>query len=122
MEIFGNISTHLMVLKPASLMVMLESELKNKSLDEIVQSLANVGSVETLTELKMSLVEEACDSVAEFPEGELYTRRKPKAKSAYNTLEERLAVDIAELFTSLDAGVVTSEVGAMFKGNGHGDH
>ena len=109
------LKTYLMASKPASLMVMLERELKNKPMDDIVRCLAEAGSVDTLTELKIALVEEACKAVPDFPKGELYTRRKPRGRSVYATLEERLAVDIAVLFASLDTGVVTSEIKAMFK-------
>lgn len=104
-----------MTSQQSSLLEMLQCELKNKPKDEIVRYLAEVGSVETLTELKIAVGKDACDAVPDFPMGEFYTRRKPKGRSAFNTLEHRLAADIAELFSSLDTGIVTTEIKAMFK-------
>ena len=60
------LKTYLMASKPASLMVMLERELKNKPMDDIVRRLAEAGSVDTLTELKIALVDEACKAVPIF--------------------------------------------------------
>lgn len=99
-------------------MELLQGELKDIPKDEIVLRLADVGTIENLTELKIALVVEARNTISEFPKGEPYIRRKPKGRSALNTLEQRLAVDIAELFSSLDTGVVTPEIKAMFKATG----
>lgn len=87
---------------------------KNHPKATIVEKLLEAGTVETLTEFKVNLIHK-CRSIAAFPKGESYARRKPKGKSLYNTLEERLADDISELLICIDSGVVNPEVKSMFK-------
>ena len=58
-----------------------------------------------------------CQVIPDFPEGEFYSRRKPKGASVYSNLEERLADDIFELSNCLDTGIVTAEIRNMFKPN-----
>ena len=92
------------------------NSLKNRPKLEIVNGLLDKGNVEHLTSLKVGLVAECREScMLGFPTGELYTRRKPKDRSQFKSLEERLANDIVELFVCLDTRVVTSNIKAMFK-------
>ena len=57
-----------------------------------------MGNVEHLTSLKVGLVAECRElCMLGFPTGELYTRRS-------ESVEERLANDIVELFVCLDQG------------------
>lgn len=98
-----------------SLVRLLEGELKRQPKSVLVRNLVEKGSVEGLTELKVILVNEASECVPNFPKGEFYARRKPKVNSSLNSLEERLAEDIAELCISLDTHVVTPEIKAMFR-------
>ena len=81
----------------------------------LVQKLIERGTVEALTELKVILVKEASESVPSVPKGEMYSRREPKGKSSFNLLEERLVEDIAGIFISLDTGIVTPDIRAVFK-------
>lgn len=98
-----------------SLAKLLNDELKSQPKTVIVRKLVDEGTIESLTELKIKLVEESRQTVPNFPKGNLFTRRKPKGKSSFNSLEERLAGDIAELFILLDTFIITVEIKAMFK-------
>lgn len=98
-----------------SLAKLLNDELKSQPKSVIVRKLVDEGTIESLTELKIKLVEESRQTVPNFPKGDLFTRRKPKGKSSFNSLEERLAGDIAELFILLDTFIITVEIKAMFK-------
>ena len=92
------------------------NSLKNRPKLEIVNGLLDTGNVEHLTNLKVGLVAECRElCILGFPTGQLYTRRKPKDRSQFKSLEERLANDIVELFICLDTRVVTSNIKAMFK-------
>ena len=99
----------------ATSLVGLLDELKSQPKSVLVQKLIERGTVEALIEVKVILVKEASESVPNFPKGEMYSRRKPKGKSLFNSLEERLAKDIAEVFISLDTGIVTPDIRAMFR-------
>lgn len=82
--------------------------------EDLVAKLVEDGSVETLTGMKIALLER-CQVIEGFPRGEHYARRRPKNASAFANLEQRLADDIAELLNCLDSKVVTPEVRNMFK-------
>ena len=86
----------------------------------VVRRLARDGNVDSLTKLKMKLTSNCRSKSDDFPVGEPYLRRKPKGKSAFSSLEERLANDIYELSNFLDTGYITSELKSMFKGDGSG--
>ncbi len=73
--------------------------------------------VDSLTKLKLELVSK-CQEIESFPKGNLYSRRKPKAQSAFSSLEERLGRDICLLCEFLDTGYVTSEIKSIFKSHG----
>lgn len=79
-----------------------------------VVKLLEIGTVESLTEFKFKLIDKG-RQISEFPKGDAYTRRKPRGRSTFATLEERLADDIFELLVCLDTGVIQPEVSAMFK-------
>ena len=82
---------------------------------DIVSGLVDSCSVEALTCMKMELVDK-CKGISGFPDGEIYSRRKPRDGSSYSSLEERLADDIFELLKCFDTGLVAPSVKAMFKG------
>ena len=82
-----------------------------------VKEVRNYGDIDSLTQIKTKLVSEF-QKYDDFPKGDTYSRRKRKTKSAYTSLEERLARDIFELYTYLDTGVVSSGVKNMFKSDG----
>lgn len=97
----------------------LETELKRvQSLPrtDIICQLMRHGNVDKLTQLKMKLTSQ-CQKTDEFPKGEPYLRRRPRERSTFSSLEERLANDIFELHNFLDTGCVTGEIKAMFKSN-----
>lgn len=79
-----------------------------------VEKLLEIGTVESLTKFKFNLIDKG-RQVSEFPKGDAYTRRKPRGRSSFATLEERLADDVFELLVCLDTGVIQPEVSAMFK-------
>lgn len=82
--------------------------------DVLVEKLIEDKDVEQLTSIKLQLYEK-CKSIKGFPNGEFYQRRKPKGRSLYSSLEERLADDVYELMTCLDTEVITPEIKAMIK-------
>jgi hypothetical protein len=84
--------------------------------DVLVEKLIEDKDIEQLTNLKLQLYEK-CKNIKGFPCGEFYQRRKPKGKSHYSSLEERLADDVYELMTCLDTEVITPEIKAMIKQN-----
>lgn len=87
---------------------------KDRPKDKIVEKLLEIGTVSTLTEVKFKLCSE-CQQVSQFPQGDMYTRRKPKGNSTFSTLEERLAEDIWQLMVCMDTGVVQPAIKSMFK-------
>ena len=87
---------------------------KNEPRDVIMRKLIENGNVETLTQVKFNLAEQ-CHSNEDFPKSDLYIRCKPKEKSVYQTLEERLAADIFVLYTFTDTGVVSHDLRNLFK-------
>ena len=90
------------------------AEFKCCNREDLTSKLLKDGSVDSLTKLKLTLVEK-CKEIEGFPKGEFYSRRKPKGTSTYSSLEERLTDDIAELLNFLDTEIVTPEVRNMFK-------
>jgi hypothetical protein len=74
---------------------------KDRPKDKIVEKLLEIGTLSTLTEVKFKLCSE-CQQVSQFPQGDMYTTRKPKGNSTFSTLEERLAEDIWQLMVCLD--------------------
>ena len=103
-----------MMAKPASSLANILESMCNEPQQTVVQALLREGSLDSLSEMKMVMLQ-ACQQHDNFPKGELYRRRRPRCGSAFATLEERLANDIIELNEFLDTGIVTSEIRAMFK-------
>lgn len=81
---------------------------------EMIHKLATSKSIDQLTTLRLAIVDR-CKGIKDFPNSELYLRRKPKNSSQFSSLEERLAADICELLCCLDTNIVTPEIKAMFK-------
>ena len=105
--------------KAAVLVDLLES-LSNQPQQVIVDALVKQGSLDSLVEMKLGLVQ-SCQEADGFPKGELYRRRRPRGQSAFASLEHRLAYDICELYKFLDTGIVTPEIRSMFKSNADGN-